>query len=132
MPEEKLLERLSEENNIGSYTDFVRAQLNLNDVQIQLLKHLLSKEDFVDPNKLIRHLKNFKIEITGLGPLEDAISSVGGISLGEIDDHFQLKKLPGNYVLGEMLDYDAPTGGYLLQSCFSMGMFLAKRLNSQV
>ena len=51
-------------------------------------------------------------------------------SLNEITNQFELKKLKNNYVVGEMLDYDAPTGGYLLQSCFSMGNFLANVLNN--
>ncbi|MGZ4060932.1 MAG: NAD(P)/FAD-dependent oxidoreductase, partial [Bacteroidia bacterium] len=62
-------------------------------------------------------------------PIDEAISTVGGIALTEIDSNFQLKKLPANYVIGEMLDWDAPTGGYLLQACFSMGYMLAKKLN---
>jgi predicted flavoprotein YhiN len=63
--------------------------------------------------------------------LEDAISTVGGISLNEIADNFELKKLKNSFILGEMIDYDAPTGGYLLQSCFSMANYLANYLNSK-
>jgi len=61
--------------------------------------------------------------------LDKAISSLGGISLSEIDANFQLKKLPNSYAIGEMLDWYAPTGGYLLQGCFSMGAVLANHLN---
>jgi hypothetical protein len=69
--------------------------------------------------------------LKGLGPIDDAISTVGGISLDEIDAYFQLKKMPNHFVIGEMLNYDAPTGGYLLQSCFSMAMALAEHLNNK-
>jgi len=55
---------------------------------------------------------------------------VGGIALNEVDENLQLKKMPNHYAIGEMLDWDAPTGGYLLQACFSMGVSLAEKLNS--
>ena len=66
--------------------------------------------------------------IVGTGPLDEAISSVGGIALEEINENFELIKMADTYVMGEMLDYDAPTGGYLLQSCFSMAMQVAEHL----
>ena len=56
-----------------------------------------------------------------MAPLDEAISSVGGISLNEIDNDFQFIKMSGNYCVGEMLDWEAPTGGYLLQACFATG-----------
>ena len=55
-----------------------------------------------------------------------AISSAGGIALEEIDEHFMLRKIPGVFVAGEMLDWEAPTGGYLLQACFATGKAAAK------
>jgi predicted flavoprotein YhiN len=67
--------------------------------------------------------------VTDTAPLDDAISTVGGIALDEVDENFQLKKMRGHYAIGEMLDWDAPTGGYLLQASFSMGYFLARHLN---
>lgn len=126
---EKLIEKLNSKAVITNRTAHIKTQLNLTDVQLQLLKCYVSKEDFLDPEKLCAHIKNLHLEITGTGPVEDAISTVGGIDLDEIDSQFELKKLPGYFAIGEMLDYDAPTGGYLLQSCFSMGKFLADHLN---
>ena len=55
-----------------------------------------------------------------------AISSAGGVTAGEFDENFRLRKFPSTYVVGEMLDWDAPTGGYLLQACFSSGYVEAK------
>ena len=78
---------------------------------------------------LASKIKNLPITITASAPIDEAISTVGGIALSEIDSNFQLKKLPNNYCIGEMLDWDAPTGGYLLQGCFSMGYDLARHLN---
>jgi uncharacterized flavoprotein (TIGR03862 family) len=110
-------------------TDVLRIELNLTATHINLLKSFVTKEDFLSSEKLAWHIKNFELTIRGLGAIEDAISTVGGISLNAIDENFELKEIPKHYVIGEMLDYDAPTGGYLLQSCFTMAKYLADHLN---
>lgn len=104
-------------------------RLNFDDTQIELLKTVLSKEDFTNLETLAQKIKELPIIINSAAPLDDAISTVGGVSLNEIDENFQLKKLPNYFCIGEMLDWDAPTGGYLLQGCFSMGYYLAQHLN---
>jgi hypothetical protein len=106
-------------------------KLSFDDPKIELLKTMLSKEEFTDAGKLIEKIKALPLVITAAAPIDEAISTVGGISLDEVDENFQLIKLPGHYCIGEMLDWDAPTGGYLLQACFSMGHYLAQHLNSQ-
>lgn len=125
----KMIERLSASKGENTYTKHVMTQLNLSDTHMRLLKQIVNKDEFLDVKVLAKHIKNLKIVITGLGPVEDAISTVGGIDLSEIDENFELRKLKNNFVIGEMLDYDAPTGGYLLQSCFSMAKYLADYLN---
>ncbi|MBA3706072.1 MAG: TIGR03862 family flavoprotein [Bacteroidetes bacterium] len=105
-------------------------ELNINKVQLALLKAILNKEEFTSPEILSEKIKTLPLIITAAAPIDEAISTVGGISLSEIDEDFQLKKLSNHYVIGEMLDWDAPTGGYLLQACFSMGNYLAKFLNT--
>ena len=105
--------------------------IKLEKPKIDLLKHYLSREEFLDIKVLANAIKNFRLEIVGSAPLDEAISTVGGIDLNEISSNFELNKLPNNYTIGEMLNYDAPTGGYLLQSCFSMGVFLANHLNKR-
>jgi uncharacterized flavoprotein (TIGR03862 family) len=129
---DEMIERISKPSSKLSYTENLVKQLNLNKTQIVLLKSKLGKSDFLDPITLVNNLKNFELTISSLGPIEDAISTVGGISLNEISENFELKKMKNNFVIGEMLDCDAPTGGYLLQSCFSMGKFLANHLNDRV
>nr|WP_309760650.1 TIGR03862 family flavoprotein [Flavobacterium sp.] len=98
-------------------------------VQVGLLKKYLNKETYLNPELLAHHIKNLSILVTGSGLLNDAISTTGGIQLHAVDENFQLKNKNRNYCIGEMLDWDAPTGGYLLQACFSMGMHLARHLN---
>ena len=104
-------------------------KIHLDDTQIELLKTLLSKEEFTDLELLAGKLKNLPLTISAAAPIDEAISTVGGISLNEIDENFQFKKLAHHYAIGEMLDWDAPTGGYLLQGCFSMGNYLGRKLN---
>lgn len=112
-------------------SETLKKEIGLSALQVQLIKSLTPKEVFIDPLKLSGVIKNLEIIISGTAPVEDAISTVGGISLSEIDSDFELKKMRGYFVIGEMLDYDAPTGGYLLQSCASMGMYLASVLNKR-
>ncbi|MBI2270527.1 MAG: TIGR03862 family flavoprotein [Bacteroidetes bacterium] len=113
-----------------SYTKQLKDELNLNDVQIALLKTILTKEEFVNPLILADKIKHLPLKVAAMAPIDEAISTVGGISPEEVDEYFQLKKLPSHFCIGEMLDWDAPTGGYLLQACFSMGNYLGKYLNS--
>lgn len=125
---EELEEKLSKRKSV-SLTRFLEKDLNLSEAKMALLKALSSKEDFTNNNTLAFTLKNLCVKIKGLAPIDEAISTVGGISLKEVDELYQLKRLPHHYVIGEMLDWDAPTGGYLLQACFSMGNNLAHHLN---
>jgi predicted flavoprotein YhiN len=59
--------------------------------------------------------------VTATRPIDEALSTAGGVRFGGLDDRFMLKKLPGVFVAGEMLDWEAPTGGYLLTACFATG-----------
>lgn len=131
LSEDKLLEKLNQPSKKKSFTQNIIQKLNLTAQQIVLIKFVLNKEDFFDKHKLIKTIKNLELEISGLDEIENAISTVGGIDLNEITDEFELVKMPNHFVVGEMLDYDAPTGGYLLQSCFSMGNYLAHILNNR-
>ncbi|MGB0882281.1 MAG: NAD(P)/FAD-dependent oxidoreductase [Vicingaceae bacterium] len=123
------VEQLKVKLSTGKLTQQLKQSVKLEKPKIDLLKHYLSKEEFLDVAFLAKAIKAFPLEIVGKAPLDEAISTVGGIDLNEVDNKFELLKLSNNYVIGEMLDYDAPTGGYLLQSCFSMGAFVAHHLN---
>lgn len=114
-----------------SVKDFLEKKLNLSSLQTTLIKAYTNKEDYHSIDVLIQHIKSFKIKITDFAPIDDAISTIGGVDLNEVNTNLELNKLPNHYCIGEMLDWDAPTGGYLLQACFSMGKFLADRLNAK-
>lgn len=128
VPLKTILEKLAKTPG-KNVTDVLKSDLNLSPVSIHLLKSYVSKENFLNPEKLSDHIKSFQIKIISAAPVDDAISTVGGICLKETTEFFELKKLSKHYAIGEMLDYDAPTGGYLLQSCFTMANFLAGHLN---
>ena len=74
-----------------------------------------------DPGSLAALIKAVPVRIVGTDTLERAISSAGGLRLGALDPDFMLRDRPGVFAAGEMLDWDAPTGGYLLQACFATG-----------
>ena len=114
----------------NSISKELETELKFNETNILLLKTILSKLEYTDSTILAEKIKHLPINIAALAPIDEAISTVGGIPLNEIDEYFQLKQLPNHFCIGEMLDWDAPTGGYLLQACFSMGYFLAKKLNA--
>jgi uncharacterized flavoprotein (TIGR03862 family) len=118
-------------NESRTISNVLKEQINLNSLLIALIKSVISKEDFMNADVLSEKIKQLPLQIVGLADIEESISTVGGIALSETDDNFMLKKLPNNYVIGEMLDWDAPTGGYLLQGCFSMGNYLGKKLNEK-
>ena len=93
-----------------------------------LIKAFTSKEEYLDPEKFVQQIKQLKIPVTSLRPIEEAISTVGGIALSEVNPDYSLKAFPYISVVGEMLDWDAPTGGFLLQGCFSTANFAAKTI----
>lgn len=78
-----------------------------------------------DPAALAARIKGLTLPVPGVQGLERAISSAGGVALDEVDDRLMLRRRPGVFVAGEMLDWEAPTGGYLLQACFASGMVAA-------
>lgn len=127
------LEQLKNKYNNSSrtkVTDILNKDLNLDRTSIGILKQFSDRETFSNPDLLTETIKSVPVVIKSAGELDEAISTLGGVDLNEIDENFQLKKMPKTYAIGEMLDWYAPTGGYLLQGCFSMGYALAQHLNS--
>ena len=107
-----------------SLPNFLRQQAGLSPVAIGLVQEALHAG--AEPGTLSRLIKAVPLTVDGMQPLERAISSAGGIMRQEVDAHLMLRRLPGIFAAGEMLDWDAPTGGYLLQACFSTGVHAAR------
>lgn len=128
---EEIIQEKIEKSKLKKLTDVLKVDLKLSPVQLALVKRYVSKDDFTDVKKLSNQLKNLKIELIGFEELDKAISTVGGVSLNAVNENFELKTIKNYFCIGEMLNWDAPTGGYLLQGCFSMGVSLAKFLNAK-
>lgn len=118
-----------ENSSFKNTTQILKKELKLSAAQISLLKITLSKEAYLNIEILSKNIKKFTLEITDLSVLDEAISTIGGIALNAVDTNYQLHKIPKQFCIGEMLNWDAPTGGYLLQACASTGVFLAKYFN---
>jgi len=114
---------------IPNSTNYKKA-LNLLNHELFLIKSLITKNDFRNPNIFIDHVKGLNIRVNSLRPIEEAISTIGGIDISEMSPNFSLKKYPNIFAVGEMINWDAPTGGFLLQGCFSMGYYAAMSINS--
>lgn len=121
-----------EESPFRNRTETLKKGLKLSKVQIELLKSNLTKEQYMSNKQLAHFIKQFPLEITSAASLDEAISTTGGIPLGMVNANFELTSKKSSYCIGEMLDWNAPTGGYLLQACFSMGANLAARLNTSL
>jgi uncharacterized flavoprotein (TIGR03862 family) len=122
--------RLKKPREKQSMSTFLRKALNLSPVAIGLLQEAaIASGDILaamDPRELAHRINHCPVRITGIAPITRAISSAGGISFAALDDHFMLTAKPGAFAAGEMLDWEAPTGGYLLQACFATGAAAAK------
>jgi predicted flavoprotein YhiN len=86
-----------------------------------LLREFVEREDFEKNEILTEAIKRLPVPLVSPRPLDEAISSAGGVSFDELDEHLMIRKLPGVFCAGEMLDWEAPTGGYLLTACFASG-----------
>jgi len=121
----KLDERLSGPRGKQSLSNFLRKATHLSPAALSLVREAALSKDLslstLNPKELAGLIKSVPVRLTGVQPIATAISTAGGVSFAELDPHFMLRRLPGVFVAGEMLDWDAPTGGYLLQASFATG-----------
>lgn len=113
-------DRLSRPRGKASLSNHLRKSLKLDPVKIALLQEF-ARPLPTDPEKLAKLIKALPVEHTGPRPMDEAISTAGGVSFDALDDGLMIKSLPGIFACGEMLDWEAPTGGYLLTTCFATG-----------
>lgn len=123
---ERLARDLARQGTKASFSNRLRKGAGLDGVKAALARLLSSEEERSDPDKLAARLKALPIPLARIQPIEEAISSAGGIRFSSIDDRFMLKARPGTFVAGEMLDWEAPTGGYLLTGCLATGRAAAR------
>lgn len=121
----KSLERLTQEiahpRGARSMASHLQSRAGIAGVKAGLLRECATKEDYADPARLAVAIKALPLKLVSPRPLDEAISSAGGVRAEALDVHLMLKSLPGVFCAGEMLDWEAPTGGYLLTACFASG-----------
>lgn len=123
---ETLAKRLDRSRPGQSATTKLKTALRLSPAAIALMREATSNHLPAHHGDLAQLVKQVVLPFAGRGGLDRAISTSGGVSRESVDDHLMLRALPGVFVAGEMLDWDAPTGGYLLQACFASGYHAAQ------
>lgn len=104
-----------------SLSSHLQSRVGIKGVQTALLRECVPADNFSDPVKLAQAIKALPLKFVAPRPLAEAISSAGGVTFEALDERLMLRKLPGVFCAGEMLDWEAPTGGYLLTACFASG-----------
>lgn len=120
-------ERIHEKLRDAAWKERIAA-LKLDRPSVALLKAYTPVDRYLDGRTLAHDVKNVRVPVYALRPVEEAISTVGGLAMEEVNEDLSLRKHPQLFVAGEMLDWDAPTGGFLLQGAFSTGHWAAQRI----
>ena len=110
-----------------SITNYLRKTLNLSDVAIGLLMELPDRNNS-SPEKITNNIKSYALILKKPFGINRAISTAGGVTFNSIDKNFMLNNKKNVFIAGEMLDWEAPTGGYLLQACIANGAFVANTI----
>jgi predicted flavoprotein YhiN len=118
---EKVLQEVSHPRGSRSLSSHLKSRLNLDGIKAGILHELLDKTAMNDPAQLAAAIKALPITLQATRPIDEAISSAGGVLFEVLNAGHMLEQLPGVFCAGEMLDWEAPTGGYLLHACFATG-----------
>ncbi|MFS8046335.1 TIGR03862 family flavoprotein [Rhizobium sp. BR 314] len=127
---ERLARDLARQDPKASLSNRLRKAAGIEGVKAGLVRELVGPPALSQPEDLARLLKALPIPLLRPRPIAEAISSAGGIRWSELDDNYMVRKLPGVFAAGEMIDWEAPTGGYLLTACFATGRMAAKGLDA--
>ncbi len=118
---ERLVAELSMPRGSRSLANHLRARAGIEGVKAGLLRECASAESLANPLTAAAMIKALPLRLMRPRPLDEAISTAGGVSFDALDEHLMIRSLPGVFCAGEMLDWEAPTGGYLLTACFATG-----------
>lgn len=122
---ERVLSEVSHPRGSKSLSSHLKSRLNLSALHTTLLHEILSKEALNDAKQLAHAITHLPVTLIATRPLDEAISSAGGVKLEALTPQLMAKTQPGLFVAGEMLDWEAPTGGYLLSACLASGRVAA-------
>jgi uncharacterized flavoprotein (TIGR03862 family) len=118
---ERVLAEVTHPRGSRSMSSHLQSRLGLKGVKAGLLRECLGADEYNDPARLAAAIKSLPLVLMRPRPIAEAISSAGGVRLESLDERMMLRALPGVFAAGEMLDWEAPTGGYLLTACFASG-----------
>lgn len=118
---QRVLDEVSHPRGSRSMSSHLQSRANIKGAKTGLLREVAPAADFSDPVRLAAVIKSLPLRLIAPRPLEEAISCAGGVTFEALDEHLMLRTLPGVFCAGEMLDWEAPTGGYLLTACFAAG-----------
>ena len=118
---QRLTRDLSESRGKRSLSNHLQNKAGISGVKAGLLREVASAAELANPVQLAARIKALPLQLTAPRPLDEAISSAGGVSFDALDNQLMLREVPGVFCAGEMLDWEAPTGGYLLTACFASG-----------
>jgi uncharacterized flavoprotein (TIGR03862 family) len=124
--QDQLLTKLSKPRGSRSIASHLEKSIGLRGVKSGLLWEFLLRSTMNNPEELVSFIKALPIPLLAPRPLEEAISSAGGVRFEDLNNYLMLNAMPGVFCAGEMLDWEAPTGGYLLTACFSTGRSAAE------
>ncbi|MBU4498924.1 MAG: TIGR03862 family flavoprotein [Gammaproteobacteria bacterium] len=118
---ERIIAEVSHPRGARSLSSHLQSRAGLKGAKMALLNEVLSREQLNDPIQLAHAIKSLPLTLVSPRPLVEAISSAGGVRFDALDENLMLRSMPGVFCAGEMLDWEAPTGGYLLTACFASG-----------
>jgi hypothetical protein len=118
---DRVIAEVAHPRGARSLSSHLQSRAGIKGLKMALLREILLPEQLNDPVKLAHAIKSLPITLAAPRPLDEAISSAGGVRFEALDPHLMLRELPGVFCAGEMLDWEAPTGGYLLTACFASG-----------
>jgi uncharacterized flavoprotein (TIGR03862 family) len=108
-----------------SMSSHLASRVGIDGVKAGLLRECVPRDTYENPYALAQAIKALPLRLTSTRPIDEAISSAGGVRFDELNEALMLKKMPGVFCAGEMLDWEAPTGGYLLTACIASGRYCA-------
>ena len=118
---ERVLRELQHPRGARSLASHLKSRLGISGVKAGLLREVLPREGFAEPSRMAAAIKALPLTLIAPRPLDEAISTAGGVTFAALDGQLMLRNLPGVFCAGEMLDWEAPTGGYLLTACLATG-----------
>ncbi|BBL71983.1 hypothetical protein MoryE10_25890 [Methylogaea oryzae] len=118
---QRLIDGLSQPQGKLSMANHLQRRAGIEGAKAALLRELLPAEAYADPERLAQGIKALPLKLIAPRPIDEAISTAGGVAFEALDERLMIRALPGVFCAGEMLDWEAPTGGYLLTACFASG-----------